>query len=97
MPKSNKRCTYNEDYKIQFPWVKSVPANKHSAFCIWCLTIIRIDNMGRSALESHEKGKKHLAKLKSRNSNTSMFDYSIESNRLKVDISKNSLLIIHQW
>lgn len=34
--------------------------------------------MGKSALESHEKGKKHMVKFKSRNTNASLFNFNIE-------------------
>lgn len=44
--------------------------------------------MGKSVLESHEKGKKHIAKFKSRNANASLFNFNIEKSNF---VEQNNL------
>ena len=51
-------CTFNDDWLIEFEWVEK-DASARAAYCKLCHHTFYISNMGRSALTSHSKEKKH--------------------------------------
>lgn len=46
-------------------WVKRVDQKPKSAFCIFCHSEFALSNMGRQALKSHMKSKKHVSVISS--------------------------------
>lgn len=51
---------FQASWKQHFPWVEEGKL-KWTAHCTWCNSSFSYDGMGRSALTSHAKGKKHQA------------------------------------
>ena len=51
-------CTSNDDWLIEFEWVEKFSI-AWTACCKLCHYTLDIFNMGRSAVTSHSKGKKH--------------------------------------
>ena len=74
MPKSranNKHCTFqdvwlDENVFPEFYWIRKCQINTN-ALCIYCPKTIDLSNMGISALRSHATGKKHLSKIRAKN------------------------------
>ena len=46
------------------PWLGTVEKDNHKARCIVCGLTFELSNMGKQALISHSKGKKHVEKMK---------------------------------
>ena len=46
------------------PWLGTVEKDNHKARCIVCGLTFELSNMGKQALISHSKGKKHVKKMK---------------------------------
>ena len=70
MPKPKRKCSFNDDWMRDDrfkQWLQKGP-DIHSAKCSLCYTTFDIANMGKSAIESHSTGKKHLKALDRRNS-----------------------------
>ena len=79
----SKRLTlFNDDWLKQDEfklWLQKV--NSKTAKCTLCLQQFDISNMGKSAIKSHSKGKRHNEKLRTRNSmSTLYFQQSSSSN-----------------
>lgn len=53
--------SFQEEWENDFPWVKEGKLNGE-AQCTWCNSTVSFDTMGRAALSSHWKGKKHQEK-----------------------------------
>ena len=51
-------CIFDHDWLIEFEWVEKGP-NARTAYCYPCHHTCDISSMGRSAVTSHSKGKKH--------------------------------------
>ena len=45
-------------------WLETVEEDNHKARCIVCGLTFELSNMGKQALISHSKGKKHVEKIK---------------------------------
>ena len=58
---AKRNCTFNDDWLIEFEWVEK-GSSARTAYCKLCHHTFDISNMGRSALTSHSKGKKHKDK-----------------------------------
>ena len=54
-------CTFNDAWVIEFEWVEK-GTSARTAYCKLCHHTFEISNMGRSALTSHSKRKKHKNK-----------------------------------
>lgn len=67
--------TYHPKYKQMFPWSSEDGTDTGSALCTLCKSSFRIDTMGKSAFESHEKGKKHRLLLDVPKSNNAIKMY----------------------
>ena len=70
MPKPKRKCIFNDDWMRDDhfkQWLQK-GSDIHSAKCSLCYTTIDIASMGKSAIESHSTGKKHLKALDRRNS-----------------------------
>ena len=46
------------------PWLGTVEKDNHKARCIVCSLTFELSNIGKQALISHSKGKKHVKKMK---------------------------------
>ncbi|XP_062541413.1 uncharacterized protein LOC134209440 [Armigeres subalbatus] len=46
-------------------WIRRVENKPKSAYCAWCCTEFSLSNMGKQALRSHMKSKKHLSRTAS--------------------------------
>ena len=67
---AKRKCTFNDDWlriKEFESWLDKGP-NRSVAYCKLCQQSFDVSNMGRSALNSHAKGKKHKEKEDSRKS-----------------------------
>ena len=67
---AKRKCTFNDDWlqiKEFESWLDKGP-NCSVAYCKLCQQSFDVSNMGRSALSSHAKGKKHKEKEDSRKS-----------------------------
>ena len=67
---AKRKCTFNNDWlriKEYESWLDKGP-NRSVAYCKLCQQSFDVCNMGRSALNSHAKGKKHKEKEDSRKS-----------------------------
>jgi hypothetical protein len=56
----NEQWTDNTVCPNLAAWIQPVPNDPYMAKCKWCSAFINLSNMGRQALTSHSKGKKHL-------------------------------------
>lgn len=65
--------TFQQSYLKEFPWVKEHPTFKNMAVCVWCNKNINIGGMGRTALNSHTKSKKHISINKTKEKNLPLF------------------------
>lgn len=63
-------------------WVREVPQNPFSAYCLLCKKIISLSNMGKQALTSHAKRKKHKLSADSKKS-SSILDFASKKNALE--------------
>lgn len=65
MTMTNKKCQFQEDW-LQDPLfndvIKKCEGNNFAAYCILCCKEINLSNMGKAALLSHLRGKKHQEK-----------------------------------
>ena len=50
---------FSRKYEEAFAWCAADPKNAKSGKCVWCNKSFKIDTMGKIALSSHEKSKKH--------------------------------------
>ena len=58
---AQRNCTFNDAWLIEFEWVEK-GTSARTAYYKLCHHTFEISNMGRSALTSHLKGKKHKDK-----------------------------------
>ena len=49
------KCKFQDSWLYKNEWLLKVPSDIHSARCSVCLKSFKVDNMGESALVSHEK------------------------------------------
>ena len=57
------KCRFKSEYTINFPWVKEDPNNTNNAQCTLCKSIFSLSNMGKQALVSHAKSKRHITSV----------------------------------
>jgi len=70
MPKSSTK--YQASYELIYPWIAPDPKINTNALYIWCKTVINIASIGKSALQSHVKSKKHESIVANREKSTLM-------------------------
>ena len=58
---AKRNCTFNNDWLIAFEWVEK-GSSARTAYFKLCHQTFDVSNMGRSALTTHLKGKKHKDK-----------------------------------
>lgn len=63
---ANKKCKFQDDW-LEVPLFNGVieksKNNNFAAFCTLCCKEINLSNMGKPALMSHLRGKKHLVRV----------------------------------
>lgn len=88
---SKKRPTsFNEDWKIQFPWIQSVPNDKASARCLLCETNFKVGNSGKAQVKQHSETEGHKALQNLQSGKTSQSTLSTENGTLKLSSSSKS-------
>ena len=60
------QCHFRNEYKSDFPWVESVLNDPKIVKCQLCNGTFSLSNMGRLALISQSKSKKHQESIKIR-------------------------------
>ena len=83
---AKRNCTFNDDWLIEFEWVEK-GSSARTANCKLCHHTFDISNMGRSALTSHSKGKKHKDEEISLKSLPVLFFSKKESNVVSLRVS----------
>ena len=61
-------------------WTRQLAKNSSSVFCFYCKKTIDISTMGKQALLSHEKSKKHMSLMNNVATSHRISEYSLSSN-----------------
>ena len=87
------KCVFNKKWTVEdrFSWVRA-HTNKHNAYCSVCSKVIDLSDMGRYALQSHMKSKKHvnLASLVREPANINIKDFILKKEKDDVNANTNS-------
>lgn len=66
------KISFQPSWTDEFPWVREVKNNRHSAQCAVCRTTFSVETMGRTAIVSHSSGMKHKNNVKSSKTSASL-------------------------
>ena len=81
----NERWLLDDTFRT---WLKPMPQDKFSAYCIICKTSFSLSNMGKQALKSHMGGKKHASSVKFSQFSSSLSSY-FKKEHSNSEVTKN--------
>lgn len=71
----SKKTTFQRAW-LEIPdysqWLREVKNDKFSAMCLYCKSVFSLSNMGKQAISSHVKSKKHKIAISSKNESGSL-------------------------